>query len=341
MHVVFVTNKLVNGGGERVLSHLVAGVRTADGRATILFLGKRSAIAPEIRAEMEEAGAQVILPVSLFAILRALVRATTLHLYNVNVYVKALPLLPLFHCVRVICHVHGAAESANSVARRLFRASWNPCDEIVFVSEAGRASWGIARGRVVVNPVTFPKLRARRELARQGQFRLLAVNRLVPVKRVAAQLDILACLRGCHGLDATLDIVGDGPEQAALQTKVATLGLSTAVRFFGAMEHTEVLDLYHGYDAFLATSAAEGLGISLIEALTAGLPAFAAPIPPYCEVADVGGGVIFIDPERPAEAACTIADALATPPLPSADQANLTAAFNAERFLAQMRELYR
>lgn len=341
MHVVYVTNKLVNGGGERVLAQLVAGVHAAGGASTILFLGKRGAIVPGIRAEMEAAGAGVILPNAPLAALRALASATALHLYNVNVYVKALPVLPLFRRAPVICHVHGAAESANPLARRLFRAGWNPCNEIVFVSEAGRTSWEIARGRVIANPVTFPPRRAGPLPAMERQVRLFAVNRLVPVKRVAAQLDILAGLRGTHGLNATLDIVGEGPEHAALETRAAALGLGTAVRFLGAREHEAVLGLYRNYDGFLATSAAEGLGLSLIEALAAGLPAFAAPIPAYRELAGVGGGVSFIDPGTPAKAAATIAAALTAPALPSADQVALTAVFDAQRFVARMLELYR
>lgn len=340
MHVVFVTNKLVNGGGERVLAQLVAHVRAAGGAPTILFLGTRRAIVPEIRAEMEAAGARVILPNSPLSALRVLASATALHLYNTNVYVKALPVLPLFRRAPVICHVHGAAESANPLARRLFRANWNPCSEIVFVSEASRASWGITRGRVVANPVTFPTRRTGPLPARPGALRLMSVNRLVEVKRVATQLDILAGLRGTHGLDATLDIVGEGPERVALEAHAARLSLGGALRFLGGLAHEEVLDLYRDYDGFITTSAAEGLGLSLIEALGAGLPAFAAPLPAYLEVAGVGGGVSFINPDAPAEAATAIAAGLASPPLPIADLTALTAAFEAGHFVTRMLELY-
>lgn len=337
MHVVFVTNKLVNGGGERVLAQLVAGVRQAGGRSTILFLGQHRAILPKIRSEMEQAGAQVILPLAPMAALQALCSATALHLYNVNVYVKALPLLPFFRRAPVICHVHGSAESANNVARRLFRVGWNPCDEIVFVSETGRASWGIERGRVMLNPVSFPP----RHSSRPDAFRLGSVNRLVAVKRVAAQLEILAALRDGHGLGATLDIIGEGSGQTALEAKAQSLNLGNVLRFRGGLSHEEVLASYRDYDGFLATSSAEGLGLSLIEALAAGLPAFAARIPAYHEVASIGGGVTFIDPENPTDAAAAIASVLTSATRPAAALAPLAAAFDARRFVAQMLELYR
>tara|TARA_B100000700_G_scaffold17503_2_gene17282 strand:+ start:9256 stop:10281 length:1026 start_codon:yes stop_codon:yes gene_type:complete len=341
MNVVFLTNKLVNGGGERVLVRLIEGVCAAGGTATILFLGKRAAISMDIQREMESAGARVVLPTNPLAAWKALRSATSLHLYNINVYVKALALWPLMVRRRVICHVHGAAESANPLARMLFCAGWNPCDYLVFVSEAGKASYGVARGIVVPNPVFFPPVRSGGEISAGRGLRLLSVNRLVKVKRVAAQIEIVAALRDRHGLNVTLDIVGEGAEHELLVAKVEALGLGEAVHFLGGREHKDVLELYQSYDVFFATSAAEGLGLSLIEALAAGLPAFAASIPPYREVSAIGGGVQFIDPDTPAAAADEIAEALIAGTLAPADSSALQQSFDPDAFLARMTELYR
>lgn len=341
MNVVFLTNKLVNGGGERVLVRLVEGVCAAGGAATILFLGKRAAISTDIRREMEAAGAHLVLPTAPVAAWNALRSATSLHLYNINVYVKALALWPLMARRRVICHVHGAAETAHPLARTLFCAPWNPCDYIVFVSDAGKASYGIARGIVVPNPVVFPPMRVREEISAGGELRLLSVNRLVKVKRVAAQIEIIAALRDSHGLNVTLDIVGEGAEHDLLAAKVEALGLGEAVHFLGGREHKDVLELYQSYDVFFATSEAEGLGLSLIEALAAGLPAFAAPIPPYRDISAIGGGVQFIDPDTPASAADEIAEALITSTLAPANSLALQQSFDPDAFLARMMELYR
>lgn len=341
MNVVFLTNKLVNGGGERVLVRLVAGVRAEGGSATILFLGKHSAIAPDILREIESAGAQVVQPSMPLAAWRALRAATTVHLYNVNVYLKALALWPIIAGRRVICHVHGSAESANPLARKLFCADWNPCDELLFVSQAGKGSYGIARGLVVPNPVVFPPVRDSGEFGHGSEIRLLSVNRLVAVKRVIAQINILSALRNKHGLDATLDIIGEGPEKKALAVQVEELGLSEAVRFLGGRKHKVVLELYQDYDAFLATSEAEGLGLSLIEALASGLPAFAAPIPPFREVAAIGNGVQFIDPDSPEAAAAEIAESLSSGTLAPADSAALKQCFSPGAFVARMMGLYR
>src|SRR5690606_28244549 len=109
-------------------------------------------------------------------------QATTIHLYNLNVYAKTLPFLPLIGRRRLICHVHGVAGSANALSRRLFCGQWNPCDEIVFVSETSKQSYGMARGRLIQNPVTFPPRRPTTSSTPNRSLKMLSVNRLVPVK---------------------------------------------------------------------------------------------------------------------------------------------------------------
>ena len=67
-----------------------------------------------------------------------------------------------------------------------------------------------------------------------------------------------------------LVLAGDGPEQGALESLVAELGIAGAVRFTGFVERpAEFLASLHGY---LQTSLKEGFCIALHEAMQAGLP---------------------------------------------------------------------
>lgn len=341
MHVVYVTNKLVNGGGERVLVNLIAAVRDRSGTATVLFIGHDSAIDPAILAEVGTAGARVTRPQNILDVWATLRQATTIHLYNLNVYVKTLPLLPLMGRRQLICHVHGVAESANELSRRLFCGPWNPCNEIVFVSETGKQSYGIARGRVIRNPITFPPRPANNSCTREDSFRMLSVNRLVPVKRVAAQIDIISLLVNRDGLDVHLDIAGDGVELEVLKERVARKGMTDRVHFLGGMSHADVITRYQRYNLFLTTSAAEGLGLSLVEALAAGLPAIASPIAAYKEVASIGGGVLFVNPDDPAASATSIHEAVQTQNLTCADLQALAERFKPEAFQRQVFDIYR
>lgn len=340
MHVVYVTNKLVNGGGERVLVNLISAVRDRSGTASVLFLGRNTAIDPVIRNEVEAAGARVIRPSQIGALWAILSQATTIHLYNLNVYVKMLPFLPLLGKRRLICHVHGVAQSVNPLSRRLFCGLWNPCDEIVFVSETGKQSYGLSKGRVIRNPVTFPPRRKAVSQMPGGSLRILSVNRLVPVKRIEAQVDIVSLLVDRYSLNVHLDIVGEGEEMEALRERVDRKGVTGRVHFLGSMSHAEVIASYQQYDLFLTTSAAEGLGLSLVEALGAGLPAIASPIAAYKEVAAIGGGVLFLDPDNPTAAATKIHDAVEGNKFDCADLDALVDHFQPAAFRRQIFDIY-
>jgi glycosyltransferase involved in cell wall biosynthesis len=104
----------------------------------------------------------------------------------------------------------------------------------------------------------------------------IVVGRLVPLKRVG---DALQALRpaGAQG-GVTLLVAGDGPELEGLRALSAQLGLSGKVRFLGARR--DIPALLRTADLFVQCSETEGLSMSIIEALHAGLP---------CIVTRVGG----------------------------------------------------
>ena len=341
MKIVLLTNKLINGGGERVLQHIVKAVVKAKGSISIIFLGRKACIDPMIVAEMEREGARVVFPNNFMLIFRLLRTATTIHLYNLNVYVKALPFLPLLKNCLIISHVHGAAGSANKFVRMAFCSKWNPSDYIVFVSSAGKASYDIKRGIIVSNPVEFPLIKENNKSVDGDHLRMISVNRLAPIKRVSTQIRILHKLRRDQGIDATLDVVGGGDEYQSLLELTNKLGLNPYVHFLGGVDHREVLDLIGSYDLLIATSAHEGLGISLIEALGAGIPVVASEIPAFKEVENIGGGVLFIDPELEELSAKRIAEAIREEKLQTANVELIRNSFRSEKFADKIMGLYK
>lgn len=99
---------------------------------------------------------------------------------------------------------------------------------------------------------------------------LITVCRLAKIKRVDLFLEIVARVARHHGgLRAV--IVGEGGERAALEATITRLGISKHVSLEGWQEH--VTPLLRQSRLFMMTSASEGLPLSLIEAMTCGLPA--------------------------------------------------------------------
>jgi glycosyltransferase involved in cell wall biosynthesis len=81
-------------------------------------------------------------------------------------------------------------------------------------------------------------------------------------------------------------IAGDGPERPLLERQIAQLGLGPVISLLGT--RSDVHDLMGRSDLLLMTSDYEGLPITLLEALHAGLPIVATDVGGVSEVVDHG-----------------------------------------------------
>ncbi|MEV4612121.1 glycosyltransferase [Kitasatospora sp. NPDC049258] len=102
-----------------------------------------------------------------------------------------------------------------------------------------------------------------------------AVGRLVPGKRFEVLIDVLAELRAVAERHPALReprllLVGAGPEQAALEQRAESLGVRDLLLLTG--EREDVPDLLTAMDVLAAPSAEETFGLTVLEALAAGLP---------------------------------------------------------------------
>jgi L-malate glycosyltransferase len=110
----------------------------------------------------------------------------------------------------------------------------------------------------------------RRELGWDSdQVIVLHVARLDPLKDHATALRAFAEVRKSTP-HARLVIVGDGPERRAIEELTASLGLSDVVLLLGVRH--DVASLWGAADVGLLTSLSEGIPLTLLEAMAAGLP---------------------------------------------------------------------
>jgi glycosyltransferase involved in cell wall biosynthesis len=154
-------------------------------------------------------------------------------------------------------------------------------DRVVGVGEAVRraliANEGLAPERVSViyNGVPLPAHPGDRDAARQAMgvgpadFVLIQVARLDYLKDHATAIRTLERVVAQRP-EAKLVLVGEGPEQAKIEAEVKQRGLTEQVRFLGL--RSDVARLLPAADAFLLTSISEGIPLTVIEAMLAGLP---------------------------------------------------------------------
>src|SRR5262249_4177146 len=82
--------------------------------------------------------------------------------------------------------------------------------------------------------------------------------------------------------DARLVLVGEGPERPKIEDQVRRLGVAAGVRFLGLRQ--DVARLLRATDLFLLTSVSEGIPLTVLEAMAAGLPVVATRVGGLAEV---------------------------------------------------------
>ena len=148
---------------------------------------------------------------------------------------------------------------------------------------------------VAYNPIDVDRIRTLSDapcpLQRaKGKPLLISVGRLVPEKQYRMLLEACRGLRDI--LDFELWIVGDGEERGALEAYIAENSLS-CVRLLGTQENP--FPYLRQADLFVSSSATEGYGLTIQEALVLGVPVAAVRTPGVEESLDPRYGLLVDD----------------------------------------------
>lgn len=126
-----------------------------------------------------------------------------------------------------------------------------------------------------------------------------SVGRLHPTKG----FDVLIRAGALLPPDVDVVIHGEGDERARLEGLVRELGLERRVRLPGFAADLD--DAFRGIDVYVQPSRAEGFGLSVVEAMTAGLPVVVSSAGSLPELVDgVGTGLIVREDGPEALASC-------------------------------------
>ncbi|MCC7356887.1 glycosyltransferase [Candidatus Uhrbacteria bacterium] len=109
--------------------------------------------------------------------------------------------------------------------------------------------------------------------------KLIIVARLIPSK---GHRILFQALSRIESIPWRLQVVGSGPEEAALHFEAERLGILSRIEWLGY--RTDVPELLSQADLFCFPSEWEGLGLALIEAAATGIPIIASDLPALREV---------------------------------------------------------
>jgi glycosyltransferase involved in cell wall biosynthesis len=317
LNIAHVVDSMEMGGAEKLTATLCRLQRDRGHTASVHCLYGVGVLGEELRAE----GFEVILhhPSAFFHLMRGLYRSfrrsrpDVVHCHNATAAIIAAFPARRAGVKTVIVTRHGLVKPPYQIRRELkFALASRWCDWIVAVCEGTRtnllAAPFAARDRIIhiYNGACPADVRAVPR-AKRG-FTLLYVGRLAPLKDHATLLRAVALTRSDHP-DVQLWIVGDGPLQLSLRKLTHELGLKDSVTFFG--EQPDVSPFLLAADLFVSSSVTEGLPVSLLEAMSVGLPALVTDVGGMGEIARLSSAVTLVPSSDPQGMAAALSDAIA------------------------------
>ncbi|MBN8808846.1 MAG: glycosyltransferase [Sphingomonas sp.] len=143
---------------------------------------------------------------------------------------------------------------------------------------------------------------------------IVALGRLSPEKGFSVLLDAMARLRDA-GVVARLLLIGEGPERGALEAAIARFDLADRVTLMGELAPADVRTELRRADIFCLPSFSEGLPVSIMEAMAAGVPVVTTWIAGIPELAENGVTAWTVPPARADALADALREAIENPAL--------------------------
>jgi glycosyltransferase involved in cell wall biosynthesis len=297
MLIAHVIDSLEVGGAEVMVATLSRLHAAAGHRVEVHCLEKQGPLAADlerdgVRVHVHASGGALKSAAQLFrAFWRC--RPDIVHCHNKAATIRAAAAARLTGVRAVVSTRHGMGPSPFRLRHELkfWITAAAFCDCVVAVCDAARRNLTagaapIARGLVTIRNGAHPQpVIGHRTPAAPG-FTLVSVGRLARAKDFATLLRAVAVARAAVP-NLRLSIVGDGDEGPALRQLCAELDLDSAVRFCG--ERRDVGNWLRAADVFVLSSTSEGLPLSMLEAMAAGLPAIVTEVGALPELVALSG----------------------------------------------------
>lgn len=302
-------------GGAEVVTHEVAKRLAAGGHEVTQFVARPDGFAA--REELD--GVTVVRRGSELTTRLAAPRFARAGDWDVVVEeINTLPYFaPLWSCAPVVLFMHQLAREVwfyespkllaplGYAAEPVYLQAYRRCAKVT-VSASTRddlLALGLG-GPVHVIPEAVSTAALDRLPAKRPAPRLVWVARLVPSKRPDHAVRALAALREFVP-DATLTLVGGGPERVRVERLAAELGVTGALTLTGRVDEAEKLAILRSAGVLIACSVREGWGLTVTEAGRLGTPAVAYDVPGLRD-SIVAGRTGVLTPQSPAALAAAV-----------------------------------
>ncbi len=140
-----------------------------------------------------------------------------------------------------------------------------------------------------------------------NHFKLVSCSNLIAVKRIDLIIESLKFLESCSW---EWIVIGDGPQREFIEANISLLPDSSSVKIMGRMPNKDIYNLYEKEkpDLFINLSSSEGIPVSIMEAMSFGIPVIATDVGGTREVVNNENGILLEANPHPREVARNLND---------------------------------
>ena len=153
------------------------------------------------------------------------------------------------------------------------------CDLVMPVSQSGvkyLTEKGFPQTRLRIARLGVKRMKTVARFSSDGMLRVVSCSNLIPLKRIPMLCKALSMLN--HPFSWTH--FGDGEERSILERLITDLPKHGTANLFGRIPNHEILSYYQNnpVDIFVNVSSSEGVPVSVMEAMIAGIPCIATNV---------------------------------------------------------------
>jgi len=220
---------------------------------------------------------------------------------------QILPFLPPEIEAKIVVRFHGSDlyEHTNNYYIPWRYEQLCRINKVIAVSETGKKyienQYPFLKEKIIVSRVGT-KDHGLNTYNKSETVRIVSCSNLVPVKRV----DLIAKTLALFKIPVSWVHFGDGPGISVIYTLIRQLPGNIKAEMKGAVEHEELMDYYRTapIDLFINVSSSEGVPVSVMEAMSFGIPVIATNVGGTSEIVSDKTGLLVnadISPEELAE----------------------------------------
>lgn len=251
----------------------------------------------------------------------------------------------------VVFHLHGGgfrefyAQDCGPCARAWIRTVFNRSAQVIVLSPR----WGAwvrtvaPQTNLIVIPNPAPAIKVNPEKFASNHLVLLFLGAIIEKKGVFDLLEAVAALRGRFP-QLRLVLAGTGPAQTQVAERACVLGITPHVELPGWVDAAARDALLANADVFVLPSYYEGMPMSVLEAMAAGLPVIASRVGGIPEMFDQEVEGLLIAPGDVSALTTAIERLLSNPYLREtigrAAQRKVERCYASERVIEQLEAVY-